>query len=85
MSLVIDNLDDLRTFLKQTVIKVSNVEEMKARVTEKPFTDQNDLKNKGNIPVDDKNLKILKSSLDAAFKPNGIQPPEFQAAGASCA
>ncbi len=30
MSLVIDNLDDLRTFLKHTGIKVSNVEEMKA-------------------------------------------------------
>jgi hypothetical protein len=30
MSLVIDNLEDLRTFLKHTGIKVSNVEEMKA-------------------------------------------------------
>jgi hypothetical protein len=30
MSLVIDNLDDLRTFLKHTGVKVSNVEEMKA-------------------------------------------------------
>src|SRR5690349_15909558 len=30
MSLVIDNLDDLRTFLKHTGVKVTNVEEMKA-------------------------------------------------------
>jgi hypothetical protein len=30
MSLVIDNLEDLRTFLKHTGVKVSNVEEMKA-------------------------------------------------------
>jgi hypothetical protein len=30
MSLVIDNLEDLRTFLKHTGLKVSNVEELKA-------------------------------------------------------
>ena len=30
MSLVIDNLDDLRTFLKHTGVKVTNVEELKA-------------------------------------------------------
>ncbi len=30
MSLVIDNLEDLRTFLKHTGVKVTNVEEMKA-------------------------------------------------------
>lgn len=30
MSLVIENLDDLRTFLKHTGVKVSTVEEMKA-------------------------------------------------------
>jgi hypothetical protein len=30
MSLMIDNLEDLRTFLKHTGVKVTNVEEMKA-------------------------------------------------------
>ncbi|WP_242613380.1 neutral zinc metallopeptidase [Herbihabitans rhizosphaerae] len=63
-----------------------DMREIAARVTEKKFTEEDLNKPKdqrGNEPIDDKTLRLLKISLDEAFKPNGVKSPEVKD-GAQC-
>jgi predicted metalloprotease len=57
--------------------------EIDKRISEQKFA-QNDT-GRGNVPIDEKHLRLLKISLDEAFKQSGAAPPELKENGSKCA
>jgi predicted metalloprotease len=78
-----------RTFAFQTGFEKTpkdcaamNEANVKARITEQPFAKQDTLK--GDEKINQKNIDLLKASLDDAFKGADVQPPAIVDQGGSC-
>ncbi|QWF82799.1 neutral zinc metallopeptidase [Amycolatopsis sp. CA-230715] len=61
-----------------------NLENTKARITEKVFAQGKDKNQKGDSRIDEDVIGKLKKSLDGAFSGAGAQPPQIVADGGSC-
>jgi predicted metalloprotease len=57
--------------------------EIDGRISEQKFEEKD--VDRGNITIDDKRIKQIKTSLDAAFKQSGATPPAFKDNGSKCA
>ncbi|MBB4685591.1 neutral zinc metallopeptidase [Amycolatopsis jiangsuensis] len=59
-----------------------NAENVRARLTERPFDSQDT--GKGDTRLDEQALQLLKSSLDEAFRGAGVAAPQFTPGSGSC-
>jgi predicted metalloprotease len=59
-----------------------NTQNVQARLTERPFDKQDN--GKGDAKLNDNTLKLLKGSLDTAFKGAGVTAPEIVPGNGSC-